>query len=129
MSFPYDTSYHPAMPILEVILCVPESSLSSDRVLAIVDTGSDITAIPKEYLVQLGAPVVGGGYLSSPWGDRQRIKIYEVDLRVGDYKLYSVEAAAAPSGNEILLGRNALNQLNLQLDGPNQTVTLGGALR
>ncbi len=128
MSFPYDVRYQPPMPVVEIALCAPESGLSSAPILAIVDTGSDITAIPQDYLIQVEAPVIGGGYLSSSWGDRQRIKIYEIDLHIGGKTFYSIEVAAASSGDEILLGRNVLNKLRLELDGPKQTVKLGGVL-
>ena len=30
--------------------------------------------------MRLGAPVVASGYLRSPWGERHRVKIYEVNI-------------------------------------------------
>ncbi len=74
--------------------------------------------------MRLGAPVVASGYLRSPWGERRRIKIYEVNVRIGGHNFHEVEVASEPGGREILLGRNVLNQLKLQLDGPNETVVV-----
>ena len=122
MSYPYSTRYYPPMPAVEVALGAPWASFSLGPLPTIIDTGADITVVPREYLVRLQAPVVASGYLRSPWGERRSVKIYEVDVRVGGHDLHQVEVASEPGGREILLGRNALNQLNLQLDGPNEIV-------
>lgn len=124
MSHPYDTRYYPPMPAIEVALSAPEADFSLGPVPTIIDTGADITVVPKEYLARLRAPVVASGYLRSPWGERHKIKIYEVNLRVGVHNLYEIEVASEPGGREVLLGRDVLNQLNLQLNGPNETVVV-----
>ena len=124
MSHPYDTRYYPPMPAIEVALSAPEADFSLGPVPTIIDTGADITVVPKEYLARLRAPVVASGYLCSPWGERHKIKIYEVNLRVGVHNLYEIEVASEPGGREVLLGRDVLNQLNLQLNGPNETVVV-----
>lgn len=122
MPHPYNSRYYPPMPAVEVALGAPEADFSLGPLSSVIDTGADITIVPKEYLVRLGAPVVASGYLRSPWGERQRVKIYEVNVRVGEHDLYQVEVASELGGHEILLGRNVLNHLNLQLDGPNEIV-------
>jgi predicted aspartyl protease len=124
MPYPYSTRYYPYMPVIEVALGAPEADLSLGPLSSIIDTGADITVVPREYLVRLEAPVVASGYLRSPWGERWGVKIYEVNVRVGEHDLYQVEVASEPGGREVLLGRNVLNQLNLQLDGPNETVVV-----
>jgi len=124
MRYSYDSRYDPPVPVVEVALGTPGSDFSIGPLLSIVDTGADITIVPTEYLKQLNAPVVASGYLRSPWGGRHGVKIYEVQMRVGGHELYGVEVASEPGGPEVLLGRNVLNQLDLQLDGPNGTVTL-----
>jgi len=124
MSYPYSTRYYPPMPAVEVALGAPEADYSLGPLSSIIDTGADITIVPREYLMRLNAPVVGSGHLRSPWGGRYNVKIYEVNMRVGEHDLYEVEVAAEPGGREVLLGRNVLNQLDLRLDGPNETVTV-----
>jgi predicted aspartyl protease len=124
MLYSYSTRYYPSMPAVEAALGAPETGFSLGPLSTIIDTGADITTVPKEYLVHLGAPVVASGYLRSPWGERHMVKIYEVNVRVGGHNLYEVEVASEPGGREVLLGRNVLNQLNLQLDGPNETVAV-----
>jgi len=124
MSYSYNFRYYPPMPAVEVALGAPGAGFSLGPLPTIVDTGADITTVPKEYLVRLGAPVVASGYLRSPWGERRRVKIYQVNVRVGGHNVYEIEVASEPGGHEVLLGRNVLNQLNLQLDGPNEVVVV-----
>jgi len=124
MPYPYSTRYYPPMPAAEVALGTSEAGFSLGPLPTIIDTGADITVVPKEYLAYLGAQVVASAYLRSPWGERHRVKIYEVDIRVGRHNLYEVEVASEPGGREVLLGRNVLNQLKLQLDGPNEVVVV-----
>ena len=124
MPYPYNSRYYPPMPAIEVALGAPGAGFSLGPLPTIIDTGADITTVPREYLVRLGAPVVAGGYLRSPWGERHRVKIYEVNVRVAGHDIYEVEVASEPGGRELLLGRNVLNRLNLQLDGPNEIVVI-----
>ena len=126
MTFPYSVRYQPPMPAAEIALGAPATDFTLGPLPAILDTGADITLVPREYLIRLDAPVVAGGYLRSPWGERESVKIYEVNLRLQGHDLYHVEVASEPGGREVLLGRNVLNLLNLQLDGPNEAVTVLG---
>lgn len=122
MRYPYNSRYLPPMPVVEVALGVSGGDFPLGPLPSIIDTGADITIVPREYLMRLDAPVVASGYLRSPWGGRSSVKIYEVNVRVGEHDLYDVEVAGEPGGREVLLGRNLLNQLDLRLDGPNETV-------
>ncbi len=124
MPYPYNTRYYPTMPAVEVTLGAPEADFSLGPLPTIIDTGADITVVPREYLIRLGAQVVASGYLRSPWGERHNVKIYQVNIRIEGHNLYDVEVASDPRGREILLGRGVLNQLNLQLDGPNEIVVV-----
>jgi predicted aspartyl protease len=124
MQYSYSNRYHPPMPAVEVALGTPGADFSLGPLPSIIDTGADITIVPREYLMHLNAPVVASGHLRSPWGGRYSVKLYEVNVRVGGHNLYEVEVAGEPGGREVLLGRNVLNLLDLRLDGPNETVTV-----
>ncbi len=124
MHYSYSARYYPPMPAAEVALGVPGADFSMGPLPTIIDTGADITVVPRQYLMRLEAPVVASGYLRSPWGGRHDVKIYEVNLRIGEHDLYEVEVVGEPGWREILLGRNVLNQLDLRLDGPKATVTV-----
>ena len=54
----------------------------------------------------------------SHWGERRRVILYLVDIRVGSLTLPGLEVVGDDLGNEILLGRDVLNRLRLLLDGP-----------
>lgn len=56
--------------------------------------------------------------LSNQWQERRPVYVYEVDLRIGGKVLPAVEVAGDPFGDELLLGRNVLNLLDLRLEGP-----------
>ena len=105
-SYPYSQRYAPPMPAIEVALGAPETGCSLGPLTAILDTGADISIVPRAYLAQLRAPVVGAGYLRSPWGERQPIKIYELDVCIAGQLLSQVEVAADPQAREVLLGRD-----------------------
>ncbi|HEY54005.1 MAG TPA: hypothetical protein G4N94_11160 [Caldilineae bacterium] len=85
---------------------------------AIVDTGADFTVVPLALLRPLAAPIVRPATLSSQWQDRRFVYVYEVDLRIGNEILPAVDVAGDPFSNEILLGRNLLNRLDLRHEGP-----------
>jgi hypothetical protein len=53
--------------------------------------------------------------------------LYEVDVRLGDLVFPGIDVAGDFASNEILLGRNVLNRLDLRLEGPKlRTHILGG---
>ena len=86
--------------------------------MAIVDSGADFTIIPLDLLNLVEPPVVKPVILSSQWQDKRSAYLYEIDLHVGDKVLPAVDVAGDPNSDEILLGRNVLNRLDLRLEGP-----------
>jgi len=57
----------------------------------------------------------------------QRVSVHKVDLILfGLVRLPGVEVAADDWGDQIILGRNALNLLKLQLNGKSETINLLG---
>jgi hypothetical protein len=50
MNVPYDVTYTPPAPILQIRLAAPGEPSQVGPLVAIVDTGSDGTLIPTEYL-------------------------------------------------------------------------------
>ena len=86
--------------------------------MAIVDTGADFTIVPMDLLRPLNPPVVRPATLSSQWQDSHPVYVYEVDLRLGAITLPAVDVAGDPFSDQVLLGRNVLNRLDLRLQGP-----------
>ena len=118
MTFPCAAAYSPPFPALEVILSTPTEGLATGTLSALVDTGSDATFVPLAYLIQIGATETVEMWARSHWGERRRVLLYLVDIRVGDLTLPGIEVVGDDLGDEILLGRDVLNRLRLLLDGP-----------
>ncbi len=118
----YLTTYQPPIPALTISLSLPAESVRVGPFPALLDTGADTTVIPITYLRQLHAPVWTEAYLRSPWGERRRLYTYVLDLHFSEQCLPGLVVVGDEQGQEIILGRNALNQLILLLDGPQTTL-------
>jgi hypothetical protein len=124
MTFPYDATYFPPFPTLEVTLSTPAEGLTTDPLSALVDTGSDATFVPLEHLSQIGAVETTEMWARSHWSERRRVLLYLVDVQVGHLTLPGIEVVGDDLGNEILVGRDVLNRLRLLLDGPGEVSKL-----
>ncbi len=117
ITFPYDDAYDPAAPVCQINLSVAATG-SSVSLPAIIDTGADATIVPLEYLRQIGARRVFEASLRSQWGERRRVYLYLIDLRLGELMLPGAYVVGDDRGDEVVLGRDVLNRLRLLLDGP-----------
>jgi predicted aspartyl protease len=118
MKFSYDRSYSPAAPVVNIQIGVPGEAVNNTEYPAFIDTGADGTIIPSAYLRQFDIEPDSQRYLRSQWGDRRTVDVYLMDIVVNTIHLSPVEIVADELGNEIILGRNVLNQLIITLDGP-----------
>ena len=50
--------------------------------------------------------------------------MYLVDVQIGDIVLPGIEVVGDEVVDEIVVGRDVLNQLSVLLDGPNETITV-----
>ena len=114
----YNENYNPAMPVVKVGLSVPGRSQAQTFVTALVDCGSDGTLIPLHILESMGAKLVDKAYIRGVLGHRQAVKLYMIDLYLAGHKIYAVEVVAVGPDDEIILGRDVLNQLEITLNGP-----------
>jgi len=124
MSLPYSTRYDPPIPALEIAIRAPEGGLSVGPLLALVDTGADGTVVPAEHLEHLEVIPVDWVRLRGQWDKGHLVRVFLVDLRVGETWLPDVEIVEDRVGRDTLLGRNALNRVRLLLDGPAETAAL-----
>lgn len=114
----YSSALFPPIPVLDVFFAFPAGDDWSGPHQALVDSGADFTIVPMAFVAQLKLPVVRPVYVSSHWHDQRSAYVYEVDIRVGDIILPAVDVVGDRHGNQILLGRNLLNKLDLRLQGP-----------
>ena len=115
----YDTGYAfgPALPIVELTISSIDGTHDNEDMRALIDSGADATIIPLNILSSIDADKVGRAQMR--WGSHhsRSYDVYLVMLRIGPFQIRGVRVLADKFGNEIILGRNALNQLIVTLNG------------
>jgi len=111
--------FTPPAPVARVLVRGPEDAVSPDVPL-LIDTGADISILPRRVVADVGAPIQASNV---------RIRLYDgteaacdtADLTV-EFLRYRFRATFIVLDSEYgLLGRNVLNLLLVTLDGPRQT--------
>ncbi len=120
----YDAShFDPPAPVARVTLCNPHSRATVSDVVLLVDTGADVTLLPRPAVEQLGVPLLAGQQyeLMGFDGSTSFAPVVILDLlflkRVfrGRYLLLEEERG--------ILGRDILKHVIVLLDGPQQRWT------
>jgi predicted aspartyl protease len=126
MNYPYDNRrYNPPAPVIPITVHVPGNSTNQVKTDALVDTGADITCLPKALIDALGAEPascydvfgINGKFIGPA-------ESYFLEFEIAvTKKLVEVIAVS----DDPILGRNLVNEFTLQLHGPIQelTITLG----
>lgn len=122
MRFSYNFDYFPPAPFIDISLGPPEQSLSIGPLSAFVDSGADATLVPIRHIRLLQTQADDRKYLPSQWGERRTVDIYYVDVGIGDVRLPLIEVVADEMSDEVIVGRNVLNQLRVVLNGPRGVV-------
>jgi predicted aspartyl protease len=118
MKYPYDATYEPPFPVGPVVLRNSEEGLRTEKVRALLDTGSDGSLAPIADLAEILAPPITDTRIRSHWGEWRAAQVFEVDLELGNLRLPGIFVIGDEQGSEIVLGRNVLNKLRVLLDGP-----------
>ncbi len=120
----YSHDYVPPAPVFQVTFFSNESQLSAGPFTALVDTGTDVTAVPIILLERVKAPLLRSAFVQPHWGMRYPVSIFSVDVRIDAWTLPAVEVIGDVKGHQVILGRDVLNKLRLLLDGPEQTTEI-----
>ena len=118
MSTAYHRRYRPPFPQLQVSLRTESESVGP--VFALLDSGADITFVPKDMLEQIADWQGDQASIRTHFGDSQHMRLYLIDVQINNWRLPGVYVAADEMGDEIILGRDILNKLPIFLDGPVQ---------
>ena len=118
MKYPYNANYQSPFPIIQVVLHNSEEGLRTSAENAFLDTGSDGSLVPVAYLRQIFAPALTDARIRSHWGEWRAVQLFMLNLELGSLTLPGVFVVGDEQGDEIILGRNVLNELRLLLDGP-----------
>ncbi len=122
--FDYDTTYlGPAFPILTLEI---KSGINGkgENATALIDTGSDATAVPHAILQRIGARKLDSRWVRTINNVRYRTDVYVVSAVISGYLIPNIEAIANYDTEELIIGRDILNQLVITLDGFAQTTTI-----
>jgi predicted aspartyl protease len=106
------------MPVLDVGISVPGARVRAITVEMIVDTGADATVLPRELLEGIRAPFSDRSYLRGVTGAGVPVDLFWVTLHIGSLRVANVRVVANDTSDSSILGRDALNHLNLALHGP-----------
>lgn len=118
MDFHYNSSYFPPAPFVDITIISMAELLRVGPLPAMVDSGADGTIVPQRYLDQIHAPPTVEMGLRSQWGERRRVMLYLVDIRIDEINLPAIEVVGDDATDEIILGRDVLNRLRILLNGP-----------
>ncbi|MFO7537754.1 MAG: hypothetical protein R6X32_06800 [Chloroflexota bacterium] len=119
-TFQYDLSYDPSFPSADIILRNSNVSLSVVVENALLDTGSDGTMIPIDYLRQIRATPISDARVRSHWGEWRSVQLFVLDLQIENLTFPGVFAVGDDQDEDVIIGRDVLNKLRLTLDGPAQ---------
>ena len=114
----YDITISPPAPILKVTISNPHKpEIEGIEKEALIDSGAFMTAIPEDFVNELGLLPAGETSTKGYKERKQTHRTYFVDVSFDGYSFYT-EVIAVKRKN-VLLGRDVLNHLKLSLDGKN----------
>ena len=115
----YDSRYlhGPALPVIELQIRRVGRETSDSVLTVIVDSGADATILPLRTLKEAQLKRVGQARMR--WGPHagELYDVYLATLVIGPYQIFGVRILADKENRQKILGRNALNQLIVTLNG------------
>jgi predicted aspartyl protease len=115
---PYDESYVPPAPALDIVLAAPGEPFLVGPIPGLIDTGADTSIVPSRFLDLLPVQIDSQRLLRGYGGIRRSVDVYIVDVGIGTQRFPGVEIVADDIESDVIIGRNVLNRLRITLDGP-----------
>jgi predicted aspartyl protease len=123
MTIPYDASYEPSALVIPAVLAGVVRSRPQVRLSALIDTGSDIIAVPETAVTRLRLYAVGRIEVEGVHAHVETVEIYTVQLSIADLRIREMEVIPTKQPF-VILGRDWLETYYLLLNGPEQTFLL-----
>ena len=118
----YDgAKFTPPAPVAQVIVRSPKTDDSVANVPMLIDTGADVTLLPREPIPELLTSADSGDEYELEGFDGTRSLAPSVLLELRFLGRTFRGQLLVVDGSHGVLGRNVLNWIALALDGPNQT--------
>ena len=115
-TYHYDSSFNPSMPVVEIkigrSLMTPSLAL-----IALIDSGADGVIIPLQYLRKIKARQERSVWMRTVTGTRSVIDLYSISLQFGPYEFRDRIVAGGLQPDEVIIGRDVLNQFVVILNG------------
>jgi predicted aspartyl protease len=113
----YDTRHNPPAPTVQATIANVMQRRRHRKALALLDTGSDITAIPRSLASEIQVYPIGQIRLEDVQAQTQKVLTYAVQLTIADLMIPRLEVILT-SLDHVILGRDVLNRLYVLLNGP-----------
>lgn len=114
----YDAeNFDPPAPVAYVTLRNPATGASLSDVPMLIDTGADVTMLPREYVERLGIEAKKNAYEVQGFdGEPKLVNVVQLEMIFLERKFTGQFLLIdQPIG---ILGRNILNSLSILFDGP-----------
>jgi predicted aspartyl protease len=82
MKHAYSARYLPVAPVLEITVRAAETGKSVGPLVALVDTGTDVTTVPLNIVNTLQAPLARQALVEAHWGERLPGSLHTLDVRL-----------------------------------------------
>ena len=116
----YDaTSFQPPAPVAHVTVSSPVTGESIPNVNMLIDTGADVTLLPRTPIAQLIDSAEGGDQYELEGFNGTRTMAPAVRLELHFLGRVFRGQFLIVDQDHGILGRNVLNSISLTLDGPN----------
>ena len=115
---PYSLVHEPPAPVLEIGIAAYGEAAPKRTVHALMDSGADVTLVPEHTLLDIGARYVERRSMKGVTGEVVAVNLYLIAVCIGAHNIQGIRAVAGTPDEEVILGRDVLNQLVVTFNGP-----------